>query len=246
MEIPSSHIENYSVAVNEAVERIQNELRSQLRLIDFSKPIDEVRNEVIAIMDAYCDAASIVGARLSAEFYANTRNAATGGYYIPSLQTGRDPRDTENAVRAFMETLIEGEEDAEEEFENLLVERVELETKWSIARNTIDNVRIDPLKPRFARVPQGEKTCDFCIMLASRGPVYLTEESAGAFTSFHNHCDCKVVPFFDEKTTVAGYDPAAYYEQYQELMKDPTFAARMQRAATRAQERAKERKKLGM
>lgn len=39
------------------------------------------------------------------------------------------------------------------------------------------NMRMDPVSPRWARVPKGE-TCEFCLMLASRGWVYLSEESA--------------------------------------------------------------------
>ena len=45
---------------------------------------------------------------------------------------------------------------------------------------------------RFARVPQGP-SCGFCIMLASRGFVYATEETAGEFKKFHDHCDCLVL-----------------------------------------------------
>lgn len=246
MEIPRSYIDGYDTAMNDAIERLQTELRASLGMVDYSKPIDEVRAEVITIMDAYCDAASATGARISAEFYAGLRQMATGRDTILSLQTGRNAQDTERAVKAFIEKLIEGDEDA---FDDLLLERIELEAKKAAAYNTIDNVRQDPLNPRFARVPTGEKTCDFCIMLASRGPVYLTEESAGAFTQFHAHCDCKVVPFFDSsfdgwsrrksKTTIEGYDPDAYYQQYQELMKDPKFEARMQRAAERAAQRRK-------
>ena len=45
---------------------------------------------------------------------------------------------------------------------------------------------------RYARVPQGIETCDFCLMLASRGFVYLTEDTASAHV--HRNCDCIVVP----------------------------------------------------
>lgn len=246
MEIPRSYIDGYDTSMNDAIERLQTELRASLGMVDYSRPIDEVRTEVIAIMDAYCDAASSTGARISAEFYAGLRQMATGRDTILSLQTGRNPQDTERAVKAFIEKLIEGDEDA---FDDLLLERLELEMKKAAAYNTIDNVRNDPLSPRFARVPTGEKTCDFCIMLASRGPVYLSEESAGAFTQFHAHCDCKVVPFFESHnygwsrryspTTIEGYDPDEYYRQYQELMKNPAFEDRMRRAAERAAQRRK-------
>lgn len=44
---------------------------------------------------------------------------------------------------------------------------------------------------RYARLPQGVETCDFCLMLASRGFVYLTEDTASAHV--HRNCDCIVV-----------------------------------------------------
>lgn len=76
----------------------------------------------------------------------------------------------------------------------------------------------------WARVLQGKDSCGFCIMLASRGPVYSSADAAkyvaapvgeksreGGFLSrkartelrkknpraFHEHCDCIVVPVFD-------------------------------------------------
>lgn len=63
---------------------------------------------------------------------------------------------------------------------------------------------------RFARVPTGRETCTFCIMLASRGAVYHTRKTAGEFKHFHRHCDCKVVPGFEDDPMaelVEGYDP---------------------------------------
>ena len=65
----------------------------------------------------------------------------------------------------------------------------------------------------FARVPQGTTTCDFCIMLASRGFVYLTEESAGEFDRFHKNCDCRIVPGYPG-IELEGYDPDLYYDMW--------------------------------
>ncbi len=45
---------------------------------------------------------------------------------------------------------------------------------------------------RFARIPNGP-SCGFCTMLASRGFVYASRKSAGEFTRFHDHCDCRIV-----------------------------------------------------
>lgn len=73
----------------------------------------------------------------------------------------------------------------------------------------------------WARVPTGAETCGWCLMLCSRGPVYLSAYSAGldledrhALADFdagqgvdaddmdewHPGCDCKVVPVFDTRT----------------------------------------------
>ena len=69
----------------------------------------------------------------------------------------------------------------------------------SLNETIISNVGRDKDRGvRFARVPTGFETCTFCIMLASRGAVYHTRKSAGEFKHFHRHCDCKVVPGFED------------------------------------------------
>ena len=72
------------------------------------------------------------------------------------------------------------------------------------------------VKLRYARVPQGP-SCGFCIMLASRGFVYASRESAGdeggPFNEFHDWCDCHVVVGYDG-LEVEGYDPDGMYERY--------------------------------
>lgn len=75
----------------------------------------------------------------------------------------------------------------------------------------------DPARPRFARVPQGAMTCQFCAMLASRGAVYESEQSAGAGGhEYHDHCDCEAVPVFGTDLP-DGFDPDHYYEIYMSL-----------------------------
>ena len=59
---------------------------------------------------------------------------------------------------------------------------------------TIELVEQDPYTDRFARVTDGNP-CAFCAMLASRGAVYLTKESA-SFEA-HDHCQCHVIAVHD-------------------------------------------------
>ena len=67
---------------------------------------------------------------------------------------------------------------------------------------------------RFARVPMGPTNCDLCIMLASRGFVYLSKESAGEFDQYHPHCDCRIIPSYGD-ATLEGYDPGYYLDCYE-------------------------------
>jgi hypothetical protein len=45
----------------------------------------------------------------------------------------------------------------------------------------------------WMRVTSG-KACEFCAMLASRGPVFTTATAAGE--AFHDHCACSVEPVY--------------------------------------------------
>jgi hypothetical protein len=89
-------------------------------------------------------------------------------------------------------------------------------------RTQLYAVQDDSLVKGWARVATGRETCAFCMMLVSRGPVYLTAESAGfdandtsaaqilargdnseideLMTRWHPGCDCKVVPVYDRSS----------------------------------------------
>ena len=90
-------------------------------------------------------------------------------------------------------------------------------SKWiqSAGRMQVqNNIRMDPTQPRWARIPKGE-TCEFCLMLASRGFDYLTEETASLGGSFHNGaCDCAVVPSWVE-SKISGYNPYLLEQRWQ-------------------------------
>ncbi len=88
-------------------------------------------------------------------------------------------------------------------------------------RTIIEAVETDPGRVQgWARVATGRETCAFCLMLVSRGPVYLSADTAGLdlgdrtalemivngedisdlMHKWHENCDCKVVPVFDRKS----------------------------------------------
>lgn len=50
-------------------------------------------------------------------------------------------------------------------------------------------------------------------MLASRGFVYASEDTAGKWNRYHHDCDCKIVPSWGE-TKLEGYNPDKFKRMY--------------------------------
>ena len=76
----------------------------------------------------------------------------------------------------------------------------------------------DPSDVRYARVPRGPRTCAFCIMLAGRGWVYRSGESAlerARHERYHACCDCTIAPAWGPRAPrIAGYDPDRLHAVY--------------------------------
>ena len=214
MLIPRSWLKRYSDAINVVSEQGKAELVRLLAEVDFSRDVATVRNEVIAIMQACCGASSTVAARLAADFYDGIRaefGLADG--FEAVVDSGRVPEATSGAVRAFVQDIVD--EKPIEQFVEKCVNRLDHETRLAANKCVERNTRFDPAKPKWARIPMGAETCEFCIMLASRGFVYGNEDLA---SHAHANCDCRVVPSWDRsKAAAEGYDPDAYYEQWQEM-----------------------------
>ncbi len=140
-----------------------------------------------------------------------------------------------------------------ESAEESLSEQVGRLARDQVARRanetTSHNVGRDSKKgARFARVPMGAHTCEFCMMLASRGFVYHTKETAGEFGHYHGDCRCKVVAGFPEMEfyfkngvkvsrgvdpKVEGYDPnvcAKLARKYEEIDGDSTLSDSQRKA----------------
>lgn len=95
----------------------------------------------------------------------------------------------------------------------------------------------------WAWVPHGD-TCPFCLTLASRGWQRASRKAlqGGHAEHIHAHCNCEYAIRFDSRTTVAGYDPDKYLEQYNAAGGDINTMRRAQYAENRdvinAQKRA--------
>lgn len=85
--------------------------------------------------------------------------------------------------------------------------------KQVAADTTLKNAKRDGAQ--FAWIPHGD-TCAFCITLASRGWQEISKNALrnGHAEHIHANCNCEYAVRFDGRSTVAGYDPEKYLEEY--------------------------------
>lgn len=210
MRLGRESIDALTANLNGVSDAAQKALRERLALISYES-IEDLRNQVIEIMVPICGAAADYSAALTADFYDAVRQEATGNALGAAAEAMFDRKAVEGAVRALVQIVVD--EKPMEEFADRLCDRVDYEVKKASGNCVQFNARRDPLKPRFARVPTGNETCGFCLMLASRGFVYTSSNAAGAMDHYHPNCDCRVVPGFPGME-VSGYDSDKLYRKW--------------------------------
>lgn len=154
-----------------------------------------------------------VAATAAADWYEQIRAKNIKGSYQATVADTFPDQGIMDTLRWKAGTLWDNPDVFNNFIQGSLSRWVQYAGRETIARN----IRKDPAKPRWARVPNG-KTCAFCEMLSSRGWVYTSPEKAGAGGNrFHPGDDCQIVPEWDRKNThLKGYDPDAMYKRYQE------------------------------
>lgn len=185
-----------------------------------------VLQALAAVMPTYTDMA----AQASADFYDAARELVVGERMGATAISDYDPRKTEGAVRGFVRFVLR---DDVQTFNDQVLQRIDYEMKRSANMSVVENGRRDPKSVRYARVPTGAETCDFCLMLASRGFVYQSEGTAGAGHT-HYACDCRCVPGWGGME-VEGYDTQEIYDRWQDAV-DAKARERAERNGTTVSE----------
>lgn len=193
--------------------------------------IAECRDLVLQALASVMPTYTSMAAQASADFYDAARELCVGEAMGAQAISGYEPERTERSVRAFVQKIVDGK--AVETFNDSVLQRVDYELRRSANWCVTANGRSDPRKPRYARVPTGAETCDFCLMLASRGFVYHSEASA-AVDHTHYACDCRAVPGWGG-TEVEGYDTQAIYDRWQDAV-DAKAKERAERNGTTVSE----------
>lgn len=192
--------------------------------------VAECRELVLQVLANVMPTYTTMAAQASADFYDAARELVVGERLGAQAISDFDMRKTEGAVRGFVRFVLDGRV---ETFNDQVLQRIDYEMKRSANMSVVENGRRDPKSVRYARVPTGAETCDFCLMLASRGFVYQSEGTAGAGHT-HYACDCRCVPGWDGME-VEDYDPRSIYDRWQDAI-DAKAKERAERNGTTVSE----------
>lgn len=214
--LPRAVIDSYTASLNGLSSSARRILSARLANIRYDN-IADLREQVLAVMEPLYAASSDAAAAMAAELYDSVREYEVGSSFGAQAISRRDPKATEGAVRALIQTVVDGK--PFEQFLAQLADRTDFEVKRAAGECVKANAARDPLKPKWARIPAGSETCGFCLMLASRGFVYASDKVAGSDGHYHPNCDCRTIPGFDGMT-VEGYEPGALYERWKALERD--------------------------
>lgn len=207
------NLSDYSKQTRKIVRLAQRDLRRFFALLDLTQPA-VVRDALLDFLPQLAATYGDIAAVAAAEWYENLRGKVAG---LPPYETVLSSGVKREAIVESVRWAAGGLwGDDPEQVRRVLEGCVQAWVKYSGRDTVARNVEFDPAKPRYARVPRGAHTCAWCAMLASRGFVYRTKETAGFVEgTFHNDCDCEIVPSFEAKSAhITGYDPDTLYAQY--------------------------------
>lgn len=183
-------MEEFRTAQSTLVSLMQEQLRDVLSSFGPSSDPARVRDFLLSVFPEFMTGFGDTAAVLGADFYDMVRNVpVSAGTLETVFAQPAKVKQSEGTVRWAVGSLFVGEPDWAS-FESLLLgasQRLVLQP----ARQTIDLMSMaDARSGKVAAVgwsrnvhperAKSRKSCDFCIMLSGRGPVYRSQASAGA------------------------------------------------------------------
>lgn len=203
-------------AYNEAVDAVCDNAREEVSSAVSSwlaehpgATVAEAREEAKRVMRGAVQRHDQAAAALAAEWYDSQGRAAGAGLDRAVTEVVYTAADVDKLARYQAGRLVEGDVGG---FAKACGDFAVDNAKRSLNATILRNAKRDRGRGvRFARVTSGRNTCSFCLMLAGRGAVYWSRETAGAFNHWHTHCSCKIVPGYSGNAydvLVEGHDPA--------------------------------------
>lgn len=259
-----SDIKKYSRSVEKLSQEARKQFLQAAESIDWSDwttACDQMREMCRGVCDVY----GMGAAELGAEWYEYCREMAIDSGWTAIVDQEASRYGIESDMNTVINKLFDGVITPERTIE--LMSGVVVNRTHATARNTIlNNLSLDRLEAErngrptddylYSRVTVND-ACAFCIMLASRGAVYLSEETASKTKygdSYHPDCRCVAVPFH-KADTIRGYGEKLqasrdmYYEaektrrsgNYSEELQERIDKAKREHAEKRARGETHER-----
>ena len=218
MILPEAAFNAYDTALQRQAEAASRRLAAFVDTLDFSGDYQSRKAARDLVIEYMRELAAIYGdaaATLAADLY--DEMAEESGTKVPSAELAERIADEAiaSSVRYHAKNLW-GQAVNLEAFKEGVLASIRRYVVEQANKTIIKNATRDGEKRgiRFARIPTGSETCAFCIMLASRGFVYVSEMTAEGLNHGHDNCDCKVIPGFGENPGVGGYSHRPYLDFY--------------------------------
>lgn len=187
-------VAEHSAILNGINRRAVTELEAVWRALSDADAI-ATRNVLLEVVPDITSRHGDLSAVSAADFYDEARaSAGVRGRFTAPLAPTAPIEQVQVSVRAGLSPIFSLDPQWQVALSRLSgsVTRLVLQpARQTVAQSTVR----DPARPRFARKPDPD-ACDWCLMLSSRGAVYLSEQSAGEMNDYHDRCRCEPVPVF--------------------------------------------------
>lgn len=169
-------------------------LSKSFALHELSSP-EQLRDFLLDAFPSIVTTHGDMAAELAAELYAAQRAKIIDEVFETIVDAGNLEERARASVRSSAKHLF-SEKPSTLKMQQQLSGKLYQYINESTSRTIVANALKDSMDVKYARIPRGFETCDFCVMLASRGAVYATPKTAGELNHYHANCKCIVVPSF--------------------------------------------------
>jgi hypothetical protein len=224
-----SEVQAYQASVDDVSTLTLAELLRFWRGLDVADAVPSavaVREFLPELVNGYAP----LSAEVAASFYDESRAAANAqGSFLADLAPARNADKLQRMISWAVAPLfrVDPKTELAAPDPTLGLSRLSSGTQLEIAdsaRETIDlNIEADQDlgHPRFARHASAN-ACAFCALMATRGAVFRTAESAGSGRKYHAHCHCVAYPVFPGEDD----ESPAYVLGWERAYRDARKAAR--------------------
>lgn len=212
----AQQIRDYQEGNQALVKLAENDLDSVWRPLEGASA-DEIKPILLEVMPELIDAYGSTSALLAADFYDELRDVPMTQERFNAVMVDSVPIEQTQAMTRWAIDPLYTEAPDHLAALSLLKGGMQRLILQSGRESMFTSADRDPVSTRFFRVTTGSENCAFCVLMASRGSVYTSAESAGQMRKFHDRDDCMIVPVRKQEDIPAEFDPDKLYEKYRNV-----------------------------